>query len=127
MIEGRRTLTKKSKDSYWNLYFRFKKETPHLHEISKQELLKEVEEIKNGNRYIDSQQVIQRVLTKLGGKHNFHRQFDEKFSSIKKNQVLGMQLYVIMLEDNWDWHYSELQHNGHAHPHAAYFSPKIIP
>ena len=65
--------------------------------------------------------VINKILTKFASKHNFHRQFRERHVNSDSGQVLGMQLYHIMVEDSDVWIYSETKHRGHIFPHATYW------
>lgn len=106
---------------YWNYYFDYKNDT-ELYEITKNELLKEVEKIKSSTKhYIDSKILVSNVLNKLGQTHTFHRQFNERFPNSHKEQVLGMQLYVIMIEEPDIWTYYETKHAGHLYSNATYF------
>ena len=93
-----------------------------LYNLTKKEFLKEIESVKKTEKpFIDSQRLISQILNKLGNEHSFHRQFNERFPKLHKEQVLGMQLYKIMLDDPETWVYSEIKHSGHLHPHATYF------
>jgi hypothetical protein len=115
-------------NDYWSEYFTFQRGTPALHEITERELLRELEEaLQLHPPYLDSQQAISRILTKLGSRHNFHRQFTESFPDFHSNQILGMQLYRIVLEHEQYWVYSPIQHAGHVFPHATYFIPEGNP
>lgn len=83
--------------------------------------MKELEQaLKMQSPFLDSQQDISRVLTKLGSKHNFHRQFTELFPDFQIGQILGMQLYRIVLEHEQFWVYSPIQHAGHMFSHATF-------
>lgn len=84
---------------YWLEYFDCESDI-NLYELTKNELKQVVElERKRAKPFIDSQQVISKLLTILGSKHKFHRQFRENHENSDSGQVLGMQLYHIMLED----------------------------
>lgn len=110
-------------EPYWSAYFSFERNTA-LHSITEYLLLSAVEEARTMERpFIDSQQVIGKILTELGSAHNFHRQFNESYPQLKPNYVLGMQLYRIMVEDADTWVYHETRHPGHVFPHATYFIP----
>lgn len=127
MINGRdiKSHDKSKLESYWNIYYAFA--NTELAAISEKELLFEVENAKASARpFVDSQVIIGNILTRLGNKHNFHRQFDEKLKHANKSQVLGMQLYLVMLKDELDWYYIETKHPGHLHEHATYFIPKTV-
>lgn len=109
---------------YWNEYFSYEKEAPELHRITEQELEAELERARTlRSPFLDSQQSISRILTDLGARHNFHRQFNETFPHFKPGQVLGMQLYALVARDTVFWIYHPTQHAGHMFPHATYFIP----
>lgn len=113
---------------YWNEYFLFRDDAPLLHEIIEAELVRELEAAEpQASPFIDSQQSISRILTNLGAKHTFHRQFSESFPELRKEQIMGMQLYRIIAEDDQYWVYSPTQHAGHLFPHATYFIPRENP
>lgn len=110
--------------SYWMQYFEYEKDE-ELFELTKSALIKAITEIKKEIKpFVDSQIVISKILTDFGTKSLFHRKFNERHSRLHREQVLGMQLYNIMLEDNEIWIYLETQHSGHTFPHATYFMSK---
>jgi hypothetical protein len=110
--------------SYWADYFEYEKDST-LYDLTKSELVGAVEIARNKiKQFIDSQQVINKILTECGSKHNFHRQFNERHKGLNAGTVLGMQLYHIMIEDSDVWMYYETQHPGHLFPHATYFIVK---
>jgi len=111
---------------YWGQYFSFEKDT-ELFELSKNEFLKEINEQKGKEKpYIDSKIVISEILTLFGNKNIFHRKFNERHSDLHKEQVLGMQLYKMLVEDKDDiWIYYEIQHNDHVYPNATYFIERV--
>ena len=114
-------LNRKKLPTYWNDYFQYEIDE-ELSSLTKNELLKEINDERAKNKpFINSQIIISKVLTNLGGKHNFHRQFNEKHPNSKSAQILGMQLYHIIVEDNEKWTYCELKEPGHLFPHATYF------
>lgn len=109
--------------SYWNDYFDYEKDEK-LHDITAKAMLEAINVIKNTQKpYIDSKILISKVLTNLGNKHTFHRQFNENHPNLHKEQVLGMQLYKLMIEDKQTWVYLETKHSGHMHSNATYFIP----
>ena len=111
-------------EAYWNEYFHYRDAAPDLHLIVEEKLIAELDAARSSRRpFIDSQQVISRILTALGPLGNFHRQFGERFPDLKPNQTLGMQLYALVASDAETWIYSPTQHAGHVHPHATYFKP----
>jgi hypothetical protein len=112
-------------EPYWDEYFSFQKKASDLHTITEKALRDEVEKEKVKEKpFVDSQQIIGKILTAFGQKYNFHRQFIEQFPDLNSNQILGMQLYRIMAEDDMIWVYLETQHKGHVFSHATYFIPK---
>lgn len=111
-------------DNHWKLYKLYKEKGSGLYNITQKILVTEVNNVKKMEKpFIDSQILINKVLTDLGNKHNFHRQFDEQFSGMKKGNILGMQLYTVVLKDNLDWIFYETKNFGHKYSHATYFIP----
>jgi hypothetical protein len=107
--------------SYWSDYFDYEKDS-ELYDLTKKEINETLElKRKEPKVFIDSQVVISDILTKLGSKHNFHRQFKERHKNSDSGQVLGMQLYHIMVNDRDVWIYSPTQHRGHKYSHATYW------
>jgi len=116
-----RVLNRATLPEYWGQYFLYERDN-ELYNLTKEEFLKEIESVKKTEKpFIDSQIVISNMLTKLGKRHSFHRQFNERFPNLHKEQVLGMQLYKIMVDDSDIWVYLETQHSGHLFSHATYF------
>ncbi len=112
---------------YWQEYFDFVRDAPHLHSLSEEALKTALNEARVQPRpFLDAQQAISGILTRFGSQHSFHRQFNERFDS-KPSQVLGMQLYEIVTRDSDWWVYLPTQHVGHAFPHATYFMPRDDP
>ena len=121
----RSRLNRNNLPDYWNGYFVYERESPDLHSLTETELIREVENCKCKTRpFVDSQVLINQVLTRLGSSHTFHRQFSERYPELHREQILGMQLYTIMLGDGLTWVYVETQHQGHLFPHATYFIPE---
>ena len=113
-------------EPYWQEYFTFRDRAHELHQIIESEFILEIDQVRSQPRpFLDSQQIINRVLTKLGPSSNFHRQFSEQFPELKPNQVLGMQLYALVAADAETWVYTPIQHPGHMFPHASYFLPGL--
>ena len=114
-------LNRETLPSYWSDYFDYEKDN-ELYNLTKKEF-NEVLELKRKEPkpFIDSQQVINKILTKFASKHNFHRQFRERHVNSDSGQVLGMQLYHIMVEDRDVWTYSETKNRGHKFSHATYW------
>ena len=121
----RSTLNRSNLAVYWGGYFTYQRNAPDLHSLTETELAREVDRCKSQDRpFVDSQVVINQVFTRLSSNHNFHRQFSERFPDLHREQILGMQLYTIMLNDELTWVYIETQHQGHLFPHATYFIPE---
>jgi len=73
--------------SYWIKYFEYEADD-ELFNFSNNELIKEIEtEKKKDKPYIDSQILLNSVLTKFGESHNFHRQFHE---SVTRKQICSV-------------------------------------
>ena len=107
--------------SYWTKYFEYESDY-ELYNLTRNELINEIEEEKKKARpYIDSKIVISLILTRFGVKHIFHRKFCEKHPDSDRGQVLGMQLYHIMLNETDVWVYCDTKKNGHLFSHATYF------
>lgn len=112
-------------ESYWTEYFDYERRGSTLHAITETELQGEIDRARALDPpYIDSQQAISRILTALGGRGTFHRQFNEQFGDYRPHQILGMQLYAMMARDETLWVYTQTQHAGHAFPHSVYFIPE---
>ena len=115
------TLIRKNLNDYWYQYFDYEKDVS-LYNLTKEEFLREIETVKKTEKpFIDSQIFISKLLTKFGNKHTFHRQFNERFPELHKEQVLGMQLYKIMIDEPNLWIFHPTQHSGHLFQHATYF------
>lgn len=110
---------------YWYDYFLFAEGAPDLYFVAQTELLAAMDEVQNEPRpFLDAQRAIGKILAQFSEKHNFHSQFNERFGALKPSQVLGMQLYTLMVEDAQRWVYMPTQHAGHAFPHATYLMPR---
>ncbi|MDR3539368.1 MAG: hypothetical protein P4L69_00130 [Desulfosporosinus sp.] len=108
--------------SYWNVFFVYEKSS--LVAITEKELKNEIASEKyKAKPFIDSQQIINIILTRLSKRHNFHDQFHEQFPGANEGSLLGMQLYTLILKDDKDWCYIVTQHPGHLFAHATYFIP----
>ena len=114
-------LNRETLPSYWSYYFDYERDN-ELFNLTKKEF-KEVLELrrKQPKPFIDSQEVINKILTKFASKNNFHRQFRERHANSDSGQVLGMQLYHIIVEDSDVWIYCETKHRGHMFSHATYW------
>ena len=118
----REQLNPRTLPDYWQGYFHYRDHAPDLYQLAQTSLLEEVESTRDMERpFIDSQQVISRILTEFGSQHCFHRQFREQLPDLHTNLILGMHLYDIMINDEDIWIYTEIQHTGHLFSHATYF------
>lgn len=114
-------LNKHELEDYWGNYFEFKKDE-ELSNITSNLFIKRLDNVRNEKKpYIDSSILINDILTKLGKTHNFHRQFSENNSNLIREQVLGMQLYKIIIEDKDEWYFSKIKRNEHKYANAVYF------
>ena len=87
----------------WKEYINFKKNT-HLSRFTKQELLKRVGALKKQSKsIINSAVLIGRFLRELSVNDNFHQQFKAAFPKLDSKSLLGMQLYILLLEDDTKW------------------------
>lgn len=114
-------LNREKSPSYWSKYFEFEDDI-ELYDLTKNELIKAIEAEKKEDRpYLDSGLVISKLLIMFGEKNMFHRQFREKHTHSNREQVLGMQLYHIMLNDDNVWIYCPTKKSGHLFSNATYF------
>jgi hypothetical protein len=114
-------LNKYELEDYWGNYFEFEKDEI-LSSITRNLFLIHLDSVRNSNKpYIDSSVLINGILTNLGKTHNFHRQFSENHSNLVREQVLGMQLYKIIIEDKDIWYFSKVKKNEHKYANAVYF------
>ena len=87
----------------WKEYLKFKKNT-HLSRFTKQELLQRVSAVKQQSiSIINSASLIGRFLRELSVNDNFNQQFKAAFPSLDSKSLLGMQLYILLLEDDTKW------------------------
>lgn len=108
--------------SYWNEFFVY--ENSSLVAITEKELKEEIASEKfKAKPFIESQQLINIILTRLSKRHNFHHQFQAQFPEANAVSVLGMQLYTLVLKDDRDWYYFVTKNPGHLFAHATYFIP----
>lgn len=107
--------------SYWKKYFEYEV-NEELYNLTNNELMKEIEEQRRSYKpFIDSQIIISRLLTKFGQTNKFQKHFNDKYPDSVSGQVLGMQLYHIMLIDNDVWIYYQIKKEGNLFPHSTYF------
>ncbi|MDR1006844.1 MAG: hypothetical protein LBL74_08305 [Bacteroidales bacterium] len=118
------SLNRSKLPDYWGDYFAYEKDT-ELNTLTQTALQKVIEETSIMPKpYIDSKIAISDILTDLGPKSTFHRQFNKRHPDLHKEQVLGMQLYKLIVEDTKNtWVFFETHHLGHVFPNATYFIP----
>jgi len=120
-----RELNREKLPDYWGQYFSYEKDD-ELCGLTEGAFKKVIsEELGNPKPCIDSIVAIGKILAELGKTYNFRDQFNERHPHLHMEQVLGMQLYKILVEDKDEenpWFYSEIQHKGHASPNAIYFT-----
>lgn len=91
----------------WKKYIQFKEDS-NLWSFTKQQLLERINTLKSqGKSIIDSAMIIKRFLRELSVNDNFHQQFKAAFPQIDSKSLLGMQLYILLLEDDKQWTYIE--------------------
>lgn len=114
-------LDKSKLPSHWNDYYEYDNNV-ELSNLTKTKFLNEIKAQKGEQKpFINSQILISKVLTEFGKKHTFHRQFKEKHPNLNSAQILGMQLYDIIVQDNDEWIYLETKEKDHLFSHATYF------
>jgi len=113
-------LKREKMPKHWEQCFLYEEDT-ELSSLTKNEFLKEInEQKKKDNPSLDSQQIVGKMLTGFGEKHIFHRKFNERHSDLHKEQVLGMQLYKILAQDDDLWEYRRIKYADHLHSHITY-------
>ena len=87
----------------WKEYIKFRKNT-QLWSFTKNELLERINLVKRQSQsIIESAILIGRFLRELSVNENFNQQFNVVFPNLNIDSLLGMQLYMIMLEDEKKW------------------------
>ena len=87
----------------WEKYIIYTKNTC-LFEFTKQELLKRIKVFKSkGISVLDSTILIGCFLRELSVNDNFYQQFKAAFPKLNSSSVLGMQLYMLLHEDDKKW------------------------
>lgn len=87
----------------WEKYIIYTKNTC-LFEFTKQELLKRIKVFKSkGISVLDSTIIIGCFLRELSVNDNFYQQFKAAFPKLNSSSVLGMQLYMLLHEDDKKW------------------------
>lgn len=104
----------------WEEYIIYTKNT-HLCNFIKQELLKRISSKKReGVLVIDSTVLIGHFLRELSVNDNFYQQFRVAFSKLDSSLVLGMQLYMLLLEDDKKWTFLKSEKDDAVFTSASY-------
>jgi hypothetical protein len=115
-------LRRENLKDYWREYFDYLARGRELFDLTQSELLNSIVSAKRATRpYIDSQISVNELLSRLGPRHTFHRQFNERFLGVRPAQVLGMQLYSLLAADDEIWRYVKTTRPGHLFSHSNYF------
>ena len=87
----------------WKEYIKFRKNT-HLWNFTKQELLERIRARKRQSKsIINSAILIGRFLRELSVNENFNQQIKAAFLKLDSQSLLGMQLYILLHEDDKKW------------------------
>ena len=114
-------LDKTKLPKYWREYFEYESNN-ELSNLTRNEFIKEIINQKTKEKpFINSQLIISKMLTKFGKEHTFHRKFKEKHPISNSAQVLGMQLYNIIIQEKDIWKYYKTKEKDHLFPHIIYF------
>ena len=104
----------------WKEYMKFRKNT-HLSTFTKQELRERINNIKKqGRSIIDSATIIGRLVNELSVNENFNQQFKAVFPEIDRRSVLGMQLFIVLHEDDKKWIFLKPKNNRKTFKKANY-------
>lgn len=91
----------------WKEYVEYKKSS-YLLSYTKEELYKRINAIKKqGRSIIESAILIRGFLRELSVNENFNQQLETAFPKIDRGSVLGMQLYLLLHEDDKKWRFLE--------------------
>lgn len=104
----------------WKEYLKFRKNT-HLSMFTKQELRERINDSKKqGRSIIDSATIIGRLVNELSVNENFNQQYKAVFPKLDRRSVLGMQLYLILHEDDKKWTFLKPKNSGAKFKKANY-------
>jgi len=111
-------------EQHWKNYERYEKEKI-LSDLTKKRLTELIEIKKTEtNPFIDSAVLISELFTEFGAKHQFHRKFNEIFPDLTSGSVLGMQLYILLIEDSVQWIFHKSKKADHLYSSSTYFISK---
>ena len=106
---------------YWREYLEYDK-NKELSDLTKSTFCKiiDMERIKD-KPLINSKIIISNMLSEFMKQNNFHKEFKVNFSSLNSSQILGMQLYHILIQDKEIWKIHKLIEKNNLFPYSIYF------
>ena len=104
----------------WKEFIKFKNNT-HLWNFTKQELLERIRARKRQSKsIINSAILIGRFLRELSVNENFNQQIKAAFLKLDSQSLLGMQLYILLHEDDKKWTLMKPEGDGALFANANY-------
>lgn len=111
-------------ESHWKDYEQYEK-VKELFDLTNDELAKLIKIKKaEASPFIDSAVLISELLTELGKTYQFHRKFNEIFPHLTSGSVLGMQLYLLLIDDSAKWIFHKSKKADHLYSSSLYFISK---
>lgn len=111
----------RQRESHWNLYIQYS-QNEELSSFTKVELKKQVEIEKKKNQVVISSKILLSNLLEDFKKRNvFFSQFETHFKGWDSGGILGMQLYIVLLEDDLHWIYEKTKDRFQVFPSSIYF------
>ena len=108
----------------WKEYVEYK-ENCHLLRYTKEELHKRIDAIKKqGRSIIKSAILIKDFIRELSVNENFNQQFESALPKLDRGSVLGMQLYLLLLEDDKKWIFMEPESDDTLYIESSYVISK---
>lgn len=110
------------RDDHWKLYIQYT-QNEDLSTFTRDELRKQVEIIKKkepGQVVISSKILISNLLEDFKRRDAFFTQFETHFPGWDSGGILGMQLYMLLLEDDQDWIYEKTKDRFQVFPSSVY-------
>ena len=90
-------------ETNWEEYIKYRNNT-QLWSFTKAELLRRINQMRRKSKsMINSAVLIGSFLRELSVNENFNQQFNVAFPNLNSDTVLGMQLFMILLEDENKW------------------------
>ena len=104
----------------WKEYIKFKNNT-QLWNFTKQELLERIRARKRKSKsIINSARLIGRFLSELSVNENFNQQLKAAVLTVDRYSLLGMQLYILLQEDDKKWTFIKPEGAGAIFANANY-------